>query len=44
MNKLLVKNFLFAVIAFAAVTTLLSSCQRGYGCPYKFEAKADIKK
>jgi hypothetical protein len=44
MNKSLVKNILFAVVAFVAVATLFSACQRGYGCPYKFEAKADIKK
>ena len=44
MNKSLIKNFLFAVVAMVAVTTLFSACQRGSGCPYKFEAKADIKK
>ena len=34
----------FVVITALAVSTLFSSCQRGSGCPYKFEAKAEVKK
>ena len=44
MNKSVIKNIFFAVVAMVAVSTLFSACQRGSGCPYKFEAKSDLKK
>jgi hypothetical protein len=44
MNKSLIKNILLAVVTLVAVSTLFSSCQRGYGCPYKFEVKSEVKK
>ncbi len=44
MNKTLIKNIFLAVITVLTITTLFSACQRGSGCPYKFEAKADVKK
>jgi hypothetical protein len=40
MKKSFVRNFLILV----AVAALFGSCQRGYGCPYKFEAKSELKK
>ena len=44
MNKSLVKNIFLALVTLVAVSTLFSACQRGSGCPYKFEARADVKK
>jgi hypothetical protein len=40
MKKSLIRNLLILV----AVAAIFGSCQRGYGCPYKFEAKSEIKK
>ena len=34
----------FVLVTALAVSTLFSSCQRGSGCPYKFEVKVDVKK
>jgi hypothetical protein len=38
------KSFVRNVLIFAALTALFASCQRGYGCPYKFEAKSEVRK
>jgi hypothetical protein len=40
MKKSLVRNLLILV----ALTAFFASCQRGSGCPYRFEAKSEIKK
>jgi hypothetical protein len=40
MKKSFVRNFLVLV----ALTTLFGACQRGSGCPYKFEAKSEVRK
>ena len=38
------KTFVRQLLVLAAVATLFASCQRGSGCPYKFEAKSEIRK
>jgi hypothetical protein len=40
MKKSLVRNLLIA----AAIMSFFASCQRGSGCPYKFEAKSELRK
>jgi hypothetical protein len=40
MKKSLVRNLVLLVI----VTAFFASCQRGYGCPNKFEVKSELKK
>ena len=42
--KSFVKNILIPVIVLFAVVVSVSSCQRGYGCPYKMQASAEVKK
>lgn len=38
------KNLILPAIAFAIIILSVSSCQRGYGCPYKMEAKTVLNK
>ncbi len=35
------KNLVKLALCLVAFTILVSSCQRGYGCPYKFQSKAN---
>lgn len=44
MKKSVVKNIFLPVIVLAVVIVSLSSCQRGYGCPYKMQAKVEAGK
>jgi hypothetical protein len=44
MKKLTNSRFLAAFLVLALFSVLVSSCQRGYGCPYKFQAKSEVKK
>jgi hypothetical protein len=32
------------VLVLAVVIISMSSCQRGYGCPYKMQAKVEVGK
>lgn len=34
---------MLVALALFVATVLVSSCQRGYGCPYKFDAKAQTQ-
>ena len=44
MKKSLVKNILLPLAVVACIVALLSSCQRGYGCPYKMQVKSEAKR
>ena len=37
-------SFVRNLIVLVALVALCASCQRGSGCPYKFEAKSEVKK
>jgi predicted small secreted protein len=44
MKKLVANRFIIALFAVVITAVLFSSCNRGYGCPYKMTAKAEVKK
>lgn len=44
MKKGVVKSVLLPLAVLAFVIVSMSSCQRGYGCPYKMQAKVEANK
>ena len=44
MKNLVERRFFIALIAVAFIAVLFSSCNRGYGCPYKMVSKVEAKK
>jgi hypothetical protein len=44
MQKTFLKKAIIPVILLAILAVAMSSCQRGYGCPYKMKASTEIKK
>jgi hypothetical protein len=44
MRNSVARRFFIALVVTASVAVLFSSCNRGYGCPYKMEVKAEAKK
>jgi hypothetical protein len=44
MKKLVARRFFIALVAVGFMAVLFSSCNRGYGCPYKMTAKVEAKK
>ncbi len=44
MKKSFLKNILLPLAVVAIIVASLSSCQRGYGCPYKMQAKIEVKR
>jgi hypothetical protein len=44
MKKSFLKNILLPLAVLSIIFLSLSSCQRGYGCPYKMQAHIEAKK
>ncbi len=44
MKKGVIKSVLLPLGISAFVVLFMSSCQRGYGCPYKMQAKVEANK
>lgn len=42
--KIQSSKFLFIAIVFALISITMSSCNRGYGCPYEMKAATQIIK
>jgi hypothetical protein len=44
MQKTYFKKAIIPVIILAVLAIAMSSCQRGYGCPYKMQARTEVKR
>ncbi len=44
MKKVSLKNIIVPVVVLTFLIFSMSSCQRGYGCPYKMTAKVEAKR
>jgi hypothetical protein len=44
MRNLVARRFVIALVTVGFMSVLFSSCNRGYGCPYKMQVKSEVKR